>query len=202
MIIEPSLDEFSGQSELILDFLNELSLVEYSDLQQKHFFLAEAACFRLYRIYEKLIRASFLYFCVEKTSLCGVPVHSKLICPDCNTAEEILKSSNRFLDWGNVETTRNLSNLVFESGFPLVDFVSPIESSLKDLQRFRNFVAHDSKEAAVGFKKARANYVKLGDVQPETVGALALYRKTPRADITLKILHRNVTVLPGIIRSM
>jgi len=92
--------------------------------------------------------------------------------------------------------------LVFDNGFPLVDIVNPIASTLTDLHRFRNFIAHSSKEAEQGFKKAVPQYVKVGHEPPDTVGKLAIYRKSARADITLRIVHKKVSALPAIFRDL
>lgn len=202
MTIDEEIEKFDTQSALLLRFIDELANVDQASLVQEHFFLAEAITFRLYRIYESLTRASFLNYCVASATITGSPVSAKLKCIDWETAEAILKSGNKFLDWGNVEAVREMANLVFENGFPVVDLVSPVASTLKDLQRFRNFVAHDSSEAAEGFKKSRTQYIRTGDEPPETVGALSLYRRNARSDITIKIIHSRVSGLSTILRAL
>ncbi|HTR15698.1 MAG TPA: hypothetical protein VMI52_01525, partial [Acetobacteraceae bacterium] len=114
----------------------------------------------------------------------------------------ILKSGNRFLDWGNVDSVKQLANLVFHQGFPIVDMLSPVLSTLKDLQRFRNFVAHDSREAADGYRSSRGQYVRVGDASPETVGELALYRRNSKSSITIKIIHGKVSQLGFILKAL
>lgn len=97
---------------------------------------------------------------------------------------------------------QKMADLVFEEGFPVRDLLSPIHGVLVDLQRFRNFVAHDSSEAVLGFKKSRTQYVRVGHALPETVGELSLYRKNSRADITIKILHQKVSSMSGILQAL
>ena len=97
---------------------------------------------------------------------------------------------------------RQLSNLVFQDGFPIVDLLGPKLSTLKDIQRFRNYVAHDSREAIDGFKKSRDQYVRVGDVLPETVGELVLYRRRAKDDIVLRIVHRHVSDLAAVLKSL
>ncbi len=202
MSIESAIARFDEQGVLLGSFVNELALQDGHQVSEQHWFLAEAVCFRLYRIYESLIRQSFLYYCVHDRTMNGAPVKSKLVCPDMQTAEQILKSRNKFIEWGKIDETRAAANLIFENGFPIADLVSPIASRLKDLQRFRNFVAHDSDEAADGFKKARQQYIKVGDSAPDTVGKLCLYRKSPLSDISIKIIHRDVQKLSLILKSL
>jgi hypothetical protein len=193
---------FDEQCMLLADFISQLASIEVREQSKKDFFLAEAVMFRLYRVYERLVRAAFLDFCVQPKTLSGQTVNSKLKCSDWDTAEAILKAGNKFLEWGSVELVKGMSFLVFERGFPISDLLSPIHSDLVDLQRLRNFIAHDSAEAKKGFKKVRAQYVRVGDPEPESVGELALYRKSPRADMTLKIVHRKVSGLSSILSAL
>lgn len=198
MLINDEVVRFENDSRVLLDLIQRLSSLEADKVNESELFLAEAIIFRQFRNCERLVRSIFLNHCGDQKSPNGRVVVSKLKCNEWETAEEILKSGNRFLDWGNFETVRTLANLVFEDGFPVIDLLSPVLSHLKDMQKFRNFIAHDSREAANGFKKAREQYVSVGDKMPETVGELAFYRKNIRADITIKIIHKKVTQL-GII---
>ena len=192
MIINDEINNFDDQCNLLLGFIEDLAKVNKDDITQQHLFLAEAVTFRIFRVYERFVRACFLESCVNTKTLSGKEITSKLICPDWGTAEDILKSGNKFLDWGNVDTVRKISNLIHKDGFPILDLINPFNSTLKDLQRFRNFVAHDSDEAAQGFRMSRTQYLKVGDLPPETVGELALYRRNTRADITIKLIHDKI----------
>ena len=202
MLIEAEIAHFDEQSHLLSGFVDSLASVSTTDIDQTHLFMAEAVMFRLFRIYERLVRSSFLFHCVSSNTINGTSVSSKLNCDDWDTAESILKAGNKFLDWGNVVSIQKLAGLVFEDGFPIRELLSPVHSDLIDLQRFRNFVSHDSSDAAEGFKTARTQYVRVGDVPPETVGALALYRKNARSDIILKIIHRRVIRLSAILGTL
>jgi hypothetical protein len=199
-LIEDEIAHFDEQSSLLSGFIGDLAKVAPEDVGQNELFLAEAAMFRLFRIYERLMRAAFLFHCVSKETISGNPVKSKLNCPDWETAEAILKAGNKFLDWGNVVSTQKLANLVFDNGFPISNILSPFHSELVDLQRFRNFVSHDSREAQDGFRRSRTQYIRIGDVAPETVGNLALYRRKASSDIVLRIIHRKIKGLTAIIR--
>lgn len=201
-MIEGEIAHFDAQGALLSNFVDDLAGADLSQPEQKHFFLAEAVLFRLFRIYERLTRAAFLHHCVVDHTPAGNPVRSKLKCEDENIAEDILKAGNKFLDWGNINSTQRLAGFVFENGYPIRDFLSPIHSDLVDLQRFRNFVSHDSREAEEGFKKSRSSYLRVGTNVPSTVGELALYRKNARSDIVLRLLHQKVVTLSGILRAV
>lgn len=202
MDIEAEIAFFDEKCGLLTPFIDQLSMLERDQIADEHLFLAEAVMFRLYRNYERFVRAAFLHHCVVTRTLSGADVSSKLRCEDWNTAESILKSANRFLDWGNPQTIQQLSNLVFANGFPISELVGPVYTTLVDLQRFRNFVAHDSQEAAGGYKKSRDQYVRPGDAKPETVGELALYRRGQRGEIVLRIVHGKVSPLSQILRAL
>lgn len=202
MTLEAELDRFDSEFALLDTFIEDLARVDLGAATREQLFLAEAVIFKSYRLYERLSRHTFLYYCVQTTTLSGAEVNSKLKCTDSAIAESILKAGNKFLDWGNVDSTRKLANLVFDQGFPVVDLLSPVASTLTDLQRFRNFVAHDSEEAANAFRKSRTQYVRVGTEAPETVGELALYRRTARQDPVLKMLHQKTRNLSVIIRAL
>jgi hypothetical protein len=200
--IDREINLFDENCHLLLDFIDDLSKLDKDDILPKHHFLAEALMFRMFRNYERFLRSTFLHYCIEKKTFLGLDVVSKLRCDDAETAESILKSGNKFLDWGNVDSVKQLANLVFREGFPVVDMVTPILSTLKDLQRFRNFVAHDSREAAEGYRKSREQYIRVGDTFPESVGELALYRRNARSNITIKIIHEKVSQLGDILQTL
>lgn len=202
MTLEAELNRFDSEFALLEAFIEDLAHVDLGAATREQLFLAEAVIFKSYRLYERLSRHTFLYYCVEATTLSGAAVNSKLKCASSATAESILKAGNKFLDWGNVDSTRKLANLVFDEGFPVVELLSPVASTLTDLQRFRNFVAHDSEEAASAFRKSRTQYVRTGTDVPETVGELALYRRTARNDPVLKILHQKTSSLSVILRAL
>lgn len=202
MVIQSEIEKFDTEYSVLQRFSRDLATKELSQASGDDLFLAEATIFRAYRIYERLVRMSFLYHCTVNKTINSVAVRSKLVCDNLHTAEAIIKAGNKFLDWGNPESTKKLSNLVFEDGFPISDLISPVYSSLVDLQRFRNFVAHDSEEAENGFKKSREQYFSPHHPAPRTVGELALYRRTARSDNTLTTILAKVASLSAIIKQL
>lgn len=202
MDINDELNAFQRECLLLSDFTTALAKIESADITASDHFLAEAILFRLYRSYERLMRAVFLHFCVSQETDGGREVKSKLICDDWITAERILNSGKKSIDWGSAQAVRELANLVFENGFPVVELIVPLHSTLIDLQRFRNFVAHSSQESENGFKKSLDQYIKKGHDKPKSVGELAVYRRSLRGDITLRIIFDKVSKLPEIYRSV
>ncbi|MEQ9097485.1 MAG: hypothetical protein RIE32_14620 [Phycisphaerales bacterium] len=179
-------DELSSFAEEVLfldSFKARVYAMDFSDEEQWQTakFLAEALLFRLYRAQERLVRAIFLDTCVTHKSYRGISVTSRLSCPDWGSAEEIMKSSvAKFLDWGNPQQTTQRASIIFEGGFPITDTIGPLHSTLVDLQRIRNFIAHDSMEAETQFRKAASNYVSTGVVGLQSAGDLLLTRKRAR----------------------
>lgn len=202
MTIEEEILLFDQRCELLNGFIRELSVIGRDEISSNHRFLAEATMFQLFRSYERFVRFTFLHYCVHFQSFSGRPVISRLKCDRWEVAEDILKSGNKFLDWGNVDSVKQIANLVFEGGFPVNDLISPVFSTLKDMQRFRNYIAHDSREAEDGFRKAREQYVRVGSPMPQTVGELAVYRRTARADITIKIVFGKVSKLGDLLKTL
>ena len=161
-------------------------------------FVAEAVAFRIYRGYERFVRTLFLHSCVATQTPSGARIASKLRCRDWDTAEEILKAGNRFLDWGKPQATKRLARLVFENGFPISDVISPVHSVLMDLQRIRNFIAHDSSEAHRSFSKVGQNYLPTGSPLPKSAGKLLLSRKSNRGAQAIRQIFGKVAGLSKI----
>lgn len=189
---------FSTELVFLEGFKANVFALDYSDNSQLQTanFLAEAIIFRLYRAQERLIRAIFLETCVTHRSYTGREVKSRLSCPDWNTAEEIMKASAvKFLDWGNPQLTTQRAAVIFETGFPITDTISPLHSSLVDLQRIRNFIAHDSDEAKIGFRKAAINYLTSGAEDLSTAGQLLLAKRNARSKPVISILIEKISAL-------
>ena len=198
MSIEQEIEFYDNNNTFLRGKIVELARVDLSDATQNELFLAEALAFRTYRAYERFTRAVFLHGCASTTTTSGRSIVSKLRCHDWETAENILKIGSRFLDWGNPEITMTLANLVFENGFPVVEVIGPVRSTLVDLRRVRNFIAHDSKEAANGFIKATRNYVGTGVPTPDTAGMLLLSRKRRRESQAIRQIFDRVAALSEI----
>lgn len=200
MTINQELKRFEKSCQLLEGRINGIAVIV--DPSEDDEFIAEAIAFRLFRIQERLMRSFFLNCCVKTRSPSNKRIYSKLRCGDWETAEEIIKAGNNFLDWGNPTRTRNLANLIFLDGFPINDVLLTKSSIITDLQRIRNFIAHDSREAAVSFTKVARSYLKTGDPVPASAGALLLYRKRESETITLRRIFDQMTELSEVVRNV
>lgn len=202
MRIEEELSHFVQGINFLKPMIIDLAKVDENTATSKDKFFAEAVAFRLFRNYERLLRAVFLDSCSRDTTLSGQPITSKLKCPDWETAEEILKSGNRFLDWGNIENTKRNASLIFNNGFPVSDLVAPVYSNLFDLQRVRNFIAHDSAEAIRGLEKIKPNYLPAGRAMPSTAGEFLISRRRASEAQVVKKLWKKVAALETIFKEL
>ena len=194
MSIEEEIALFDENNKFLKPKIRSLGRIDVQDAVEDQLFLSEAIAFRIYRSYERLVRGLFLHGCTSGRTPSGKEIISKLQCEDWKTAEEILKAGNRFLDWGPVSTKR-LADLVFKDGFPMSEVIGPIHRTLIDLQRVRNFIAHDSSEAADGFKKVVHNYLSAGSATPDTAGILLLSRRGRRELQTIRKIFDRVAGL-------
>ncbi|MGI4818419.1 MAG: hypothetical protein ACRYFE_07855 [Janthinobacterium lividum] len=103
MDLEAELEKFDADNHLIKRMVSEAK-IEPSYIDSRSMFLAEALVFKTYRTIERLIRAFFLNSCASEKTMSGNDIQSKLRCTDWSTAEDILKSGNKFLDWGTLKT--------------------------------------------------------------------------------------------------
>ena len=195
MILADELSNFADEVTFLDTFKSTVYGMDFADPNQFQTakFLAEAILFRLYRAQERLVRAIFLDTCTTHRSYRGNAVSCRLSCTDWSTAEEILKSNaGKFLDWGNPQQTVQRAILIFEHGFPITDTIGPIHTILINIQRIRNFIAHDSTEADKQFRKAASNYVSAGISAMSTAGDLLLARRRPKDAYVLSTLIKKV----------
>lgn len=149
------------------DFIAELDRLERldNDNQQRFstttpslsrnqlWFLTEAIFFRSFRAYEGFVREIFLLYCLEKRPSSGTAVKSYLNPRDFLHAEELMKSSQRFLDWTSPDSVISRADLYLKNGIPVKLPYSTNLSTLKEFHRLRNHIAHDSEESLNGYKK-------------------------------------------------
>ena len=202
MIIADEIFRFDSDVAFLVGEFKKLDGVEIGVAKQEHILAAEALGFRLFRSTERLIRAIFLESCVFERTPAGKKIESKIKCADHILAENILKFGKNFMDWGRVDNIRELSNLVFDNGFPMIDVISPLNSTLVDLHRIRNFIAHDSSEAKSGFEKVIANYLVPSVTDPVTAGELLLSRRAPNKPKVASMIATKVSGLTSIYLSL
>jgi hypothetical protein len=196
--ISDEIKKFDDDMAFVLLSLAKLANAEPTSATQEDLFSIESLAFRTFRASERLIRAVFLEGCASATTPSGTKVASKVRSSDHRTVEEVLKAGNRFLDWGNIAKVRTLANLVFDNGFPVIDVVDPINSDLTDLQKIRNFIAHDSDEAKSGFDQVVASRLVLSPNPPDSAGKLLLSRRSINRPRVAKTLFTQIDKMTSI----
>lgn len=202
MQISSEIDQFDTDFNFIGSQLSTLGSVLAENASEESKFFAEALAFRMYRATERLIRTVFLDSCVSKVTISGSPINSKLVCPNHEIAENILKNGRNFMTWGDMTSIRSLSNLVLENGFPITEIINPMNATIIDLQRIRNFIAHDSVEAEKNFEKVISNYLNPSKNPPLTAGELLLSRRNPMENLVIKKIHEKISNLSATYRSL
>ena len=121
--------------------------------RQKAIFMAEAIFFRLYREYERFVETVFIRFACGWPAPSSNPVRTVLRVDDIARVEDIVRGEREFVDWGKPDIILERANRYLEDGYPLAGVVPSFHSDLVNLNRIRNFIAHDSDSAAKGFAK-------------------------------------------------
>ena len=114
--------------------------------------LTEAIFFSAFRAYENFLEDVFCLYCLEKTPLSGNLVKSFLKPKDFVHAGELIQSSMRFLDWTSPDEMIKRAELYLFDGFPVKNPYTLNKTTLTDLKRLRNHIAHNSKESLDGYK--------------------------------------------------
>ncbi len=132
---------------------------QHSNLTKMQLYLlTESIYFSSYRVFEGFLRDTFLLFCMGRKTLSGNQVFSYLNPKNFSHAENLIKSSMRFLDWFSPEELIKRSELYLKDGYP---FKTPIATNLQSLREFkiiRNHIAHDSNESLSAYKKIIMNH--------------------------------------------
>ena len=145
-----------------------------------------------------LLGTLFLNCCVRTQTPKGARIVSKLRCGDWEEAENILKAGNRLIYWGRAEDTKKLGKIVFKNGFPINEVISPVYSTLVDLQKIRNYIAHDGSRARRAFSKVSEKYMPMGTPIPDSAGELLLSRKKIRGSQVIRQIFNKVAGLSKI----
>jgi hypothetical protein len=120
--------------------------------------LVEMVFFRAYRCYEQFIRKVVLLYCSGQQTMSGKSVVSFLSPRDHGHAENLVKSTKPYIEWGNPDEVVQRAELYLDDGFPIKQSYTPRLAALKDLRRIRNHIAHSSPESLVQYRIALRNY--------------------------------------------
>ncbi|MDY4591927.1 MAG: hypothetical protein SO434_00795 [Eubacteriales bacterium] len=93
-------------------------------------------------------------------------------CPKCyigpideEHADELIKGAAQYLDWSNKEQVVNMAERVFQDGEPYKTIISGINSTLQNIKKLRNNIAHNSRKSNREFN----NLVRM-ELSPSEVG--------------------------------
>ncbi len=158
---------------LLLSFRNELDILRKFDAQNQSAFssgrpfslaasqlhlLAETVFFRAYRTHEHYIRDIFLLYCTNHSSKSGKAVNSFLKPRDVEHAEQLVKSSMQFVDWGSPDEVIKRAELYLDQGFPIKAPYASRVAALRDYRHIRNQIAHASTESLANYRKVVGRY--------------------------------------------
>ena len=158
---------------LLLSFRIELDILRAFDSQNQSAFssgkssnltadqlhmLVETVYFRAYRSYEHYIRDIFLLYCTGHSSKSGKAVTSFLNPRDSEHAEQLVKSSMEFIDWGSPDKVIRRAELYLNQGFPIKEPYTLRLAFLRDYRHIRNRIAHASTESLEGYGKVLGRY--------------------------------------------
>jgi len=166
------------------DFERKLSSLKHFDSRNQKLFgagqlsskqfeiLTESTFFRAFREYENLVRDLFLLYTQEKARMNGTSVKSFLKPSDFYHAEDMIRSSSRFLDWNSPDAVIERAELFLEEGFPIKLPYSTSRVLLMRYKDLRNHIAHNSVTSLKSYKKALLTYY---GVLPATIPSVGRY---------------------------
>lgn len=112
---------------------------------------AEGIFLRGFTIYERTLDRLFLAYCTGSKGLDGAQPTCRLANCDEAQALAIAKNGFRFLDWSSPKSVRERADLFFLDGEPFRTGVDPRATSLSEMEKIRNRIAHFSPEAELGY---------------------------------------------------
>ena len=160
-------------SAVLNDFCEEIARLERYDRENQAKFstsvgvriskkqlhtLTEAIFFAGFRAYENFMRDIFLLYCMEKQPRSGTRVNSYLKPKDFEHAEQLIKSSMRFLDWSTPTQVIDRAERYLKDGNPIKIPISTNLQALTGYKRIRNHIAHNSKESMDDYKTVLRNH--------------------------------------------
>jgi hypothetical protein len=120
--------------------------------------LVETVFFRAYRAYENYVRDVFLLYCTGHSCMSGAAATPFLTPRDITHAEQLLKSSMPFLDWGSPDELIKRAELYLDQGFPIKVPYAARLATLRDYKHIRNHIAHASTESLENYRKVVGRY--------------------------------------------
>lgn len=170
--ISAAYNDFSSQINSLRSFdaTNQTNFQSNKLSKKQLYFLTESIFFNAFREYENLVRDIFVLYTQEKKRTNGRKVKSYLQPRDFYHAENLIKSSMKFLDWNTPNTIIERSELYLKDGYPIKTPYTTNRTSLVQYKRLRNHIAHNSIESLSGFKKILRSYYGTNPLKIPSVG--------------------------------
>ncbi len=166
-----SLDKYS-QSRLA----SSSGRPEKDSLSKKQLHLiAEGIFLSAYRAHENFTEEIFLLYCMGKLSPSGLKARKSYLLPKTyQHAEEMIKSSQPFLDWSSPDLVLKRSELYLRDGYPIKQVYVSNMQILRKLKSLRNHVVHNSRQSKTQFIKILRADIKTIPTKIPTPGEFIL----------------------------
>ncbi len=120
--------------------------------QQLHL-LTESSFFSAFRAFENFVEDVFILCLLEKPSIANKRPKSYLKPKDFRHARELLKSSQKYLDWTSPQTLIERSERYLADGEPFKTVIASNQKDIQNMKRIRNHIAHNSDESSQDYRK-------------------------------------------------
>lgn len=146
--------------------------------------LTEGIFLKSYTNFEQFIRKIFIKYCCNETTAIGTVVAFYLKPKDEEHAEEIIRSSQQFLDWNSPDKLIERAECYLDNnGFPIKGAITSSKTLLQEYKALRNHIAHNSTESTIKYRKVlQAHYGTLPLIIPSP-GEFLLQLERPRIGV-------------------
>jgi hypothetical protein len=105
-------------------------------------FISESAFLKMFVAWETFVENSFIDYLINEESIM-LRRPAKWATPiDRKHAHQIIIGNQKYMDWSNPETVRNISKIFFHQGYIFATSLSAINTDLMDMKTIRNSAAH------------------------------------------------------------
>lgn len=122
--------------------------------------ITEASFLKIFISWERFLEQSFIKYLTGKKSISNNKINSCVKRIDMNRAADIIKGTNKYIDWSNPDIILRLAKLYFGMSNPYSDHLNPIKTDLFDLRTIRNAAAHLSTTTNTSFDSLASRVLK------------------------------------------
>lgn len=105
-------------------------------------FITESSFLKAFIAWETFLERSFILYITGLPNKAGFIAIRHASPLSGEHAANMLKGTQKYVDWSNPEIVRKLANLYLQNGDPINSVISSINSDLFDLKTIRNAAAH------------------------------------------------------------